>query len=141
MDISALGVEGLGANVSIGTFLAGTFWVNFSQILTFLVLLLSAVLLRRRSQAHKRLILLASISILGPALGRISRWPVFGGEQGPFIPLVVVLLLAALVAHDLVSTRRVHSATLIGAGFAFVMLFAGVAIGGSEFGERFVRAM
>jgi hypothetical protein len=142
MDISALGAEELGAaNVSIATYFSGTVWVNFSQILTFFVLLLSAILLRRRPQAHKRLIVLASISIIGPALARISRWPMLGGEQGSFIPLATVLLLAALVAHDLFSTRRVHSATLIGAVFAFAMLFAGVMIGGSEFGERFVRAM
>jgi hypothetical protein len=141
MDISALGAEYLGANVSIGTFLSGTVWVNFSQVLTFLVLLLSAILLRRRPQAHKRLMLLATISIIGPALVRISHWPMLGGEQGPLIPLVTVLLLAALVAHDLFSTRRVHPATLIGAGFAFAMLFAGVTIGASEFGERVVRAM
>ena len=40
--------------------------------------------------------LLASISIIGPALAHVARWPVFGGEQGPFIPVFwgLVLVLA-----------------------------------------------
>lgn len=142
MDISALGVGGMGKGDSIAHFLSATVvWPNFASIATFAVLLLAAILLRHRSQAHKRLMVLASISIVGPALARISRWPGLGGEQGPFIPLALVVLLLAVVLHDVISTRRVNPATLLGAAFAVLMVAGGFAIGASQFGEAFVRGM
>jgi hypothetical protein len=142
MDISALGVSGLGSDMSIARFLSGTVvWPNIASVATFAVLLLAALFLRRRPDTHKRLMLLASISIVGPALARISRWPVLGGEQGPFIPLALVLLLLAVVLHDVISTRRMHPATLLGAAFAVLMTIGGLAIGTSQFGEAFVREM
>jgi hypothetical protein len=66
---------------------------------------------------------------------------VLGGEQGPFIPLALVLLLLAVVLHDVISTRRMHPATLLGAAFAVLMTIGGLAIGASQFGEAFVREM
>jgi hypothetical protein len=141
MDIGTLGIGGLGSGVSIARFMSGVVWANLASIVTFAVLLLSAILLRRRSESHKRLMLLASISIVAPALARISRWPALGGEQGPFIPLALLLLLLAVVLHDVVSRRRVHPATWRGATFAVLMDLAGGAIGASPFGEAFVREM
>jgi hypothetical protein len=141
MDISALGISGLGSGVSIARFMSGVVWTNLASIATFAVLLLAAILLRRRSASHKRLMLLASISIIGPALARISRWPVLGGEQGPFISLALVLLLLAVVLHDVISTKRVHPATWLGATFAVLMDLGGGAIAASQFGEAFVREM
>jgi len=140
MDVSALGVSGLGSAMSIARFLSGTvIWPNIASVVTFAVLLLAALLFRRRSDTHKRLMMLASISIVGPALARISRWPGLGGEQGLFIPLALVLLLLAVVLHDVVLTKRVHGATWLGAAFVVLMTFGGLAIGASQFGEKFVR--
>ena len=116
-------------------------WPNIASVATFAVLLLAALLLRRRPDTHKRLMLLASISIVGPALARISRLPGLGGEQGLFIPLALVLLLLAVVLHDLISTKRVHGATLLGGTFAVLMTIGGLAIGASQLGETFVREM
>jgi hypothetical protein len=80
------------------------------------VLVTLAVVYRGRPDAHKRLMLLASISFMGPAVARISRWPLLGGEQGPFTPAVLLGLLAAVVVYDLITLRRVHPATLFGVG-------------------------
>ena len=136
------GVSGLGSDMSIARFLSGTVvWPNIASVATFAVLLLAALLLRRRPDTHKRLMLLASISIVGPALARISRLPGLGGEQGLFIPLALVLLLLAVVLHDLISTKRVHGATLLGGTFAVLMTIGGLAIGASQLGETFVREM
>jgi hypothetical protein len=141
MDISALGIDGLGSGVSIARFATGVVWINIASAATFAVLLLAAILLRRRPRAHKRLMLLASISIVGPALARISRWPVLGGEQGPFIPLALLVLLLAVVLHDVISTKRVHPATLLGATFTILMNVAAGSISATEFGQAFVRGM
>jgi hypothetical protein len=116
-------------------------WLNFGSLTAFALLLSAAMLLRGRPQAHKRLMLLASIAVLGPALARIARWPGFGGEQGPFVPLVLLLLIAAIAIHDLVTTRRLHPATSIG-GLALIVILVGASVfGGSEAGLALVREL
>ena len=135
--VPALGVEG----VPMVRFAADVVWSNFFSIAVFAPLVVAAILLRRNPQAHKRLMLLASIAIVGPALARISRWPVFGGEDGIFVPVVLLGLLAAVVVHDLVSARRLHRATLIGCGLIVMATIAQQMIAGSEFGLAVVRMM
>lgn len=58
----------------------------------------TGLLLRRRPAAHKRLMLLATIAILGPALARLARLPYFGGEGGPFVLIVTFALLIVCTA-------------------------------------------
>jgi hypothetical protein len=135
--VPALGVEG----VPMVRFAAQVVWGNFVDIAVFAALVVTAILLRRNPQAHKRLMLLASIAIIGPALARISRWSVFGGEDGLFIPVVLLGLLAAVVVHDLVSARRLHRATLIGSGVIVLATIAGPMIALSKFGLAVVRMM
>ena len=48
---------------------------NLASLLMFLTCVIFGVLLRRRSEAHKRLMLLASIPIVSPALDRFGRIP------------------------------------------------------------------
>lgn len=107
----------------------------------FAGLVVAAILLRRNAQAHTRLMLLASIALVGPALARISRWPVFGGEDGPFVPIVFLGMLAVLIAYDLVATRRSHRATLIGCGAIVLALIVAQLIANSELGLAVVRMM
>ena len=101
----------------------------------------TAILLRRTPQTHKRLIVLASIAIVGPALARISRWPVLGGEDGVFIPLVLVALVLAVIAHDLVAEPRVHTATVMGCTAIVLGAIAQQVIAGSELGLAVVRML
>ena len=135
--VPALGVEG----VPMVRFAAGVVWANFASIAVFAPLVVAAILLRRNSQAHKRLMLLASIAIVGPALARISRWPVFGGEDGPFVPVVLLGLLAVVIVHDLVSARSLHRATLIGCAAIVLAMIAQQMIADTEFGLAVVRMM
>jgi hypothetical protein len=95
--------------------------------------------LRRSPQAHKRLMLLASIAVVGPALARISRWPVFGGEDSLFVPVVFLSLLAVLIGYDILSTRRPHKATLLGCGGIVLALIAARLVAHSEPGLATVR--
>ena len=114
---------------------------NIATVLTFAALLTAAIILRRRPDDHKRLILLASISLIGPALARIARWPVFGGEDGPFIPVVFFGLLIALIAHDLITTRRVRHVTWIGALATVLLFVASQILASTPLGSAVVRAM
>ncbi len=67
---------------------------------------------RSRPQAHKRLMVLATISIAQAAFVRI--WPPFLGEfAGPIMQMLLTfLLIVALIAWDLKTSRRLHPATL-----------------------------
>ena len=91
---------------------------NYSAVLVFTVLVSLALFFRRRSDVHGRLMLLASISLIGPAALRISLW--FGGSSVPVrvrVGLFIFALLAAMIVHDVRSRGRVHAATVAGALF------------------------
>ncbi|WP_395444181.1 hypothetical protein [Caulobacter sp. UC70_42] len=79
-------------------------------ILAFAGLIAGGVALRRKAEWHKRLMLCATITILGPGLGRLLPMPSFG-EAAPLVMFGVILLfgLAGPVA-DLVTRKRVHPA-------------------------------
>lgn len=139
-DMSAvpfLGVEG----VPMLSFAAQVVWGNFVTIAVFAGMLATAVLLRRNPPAHKRLMLLGSIIMVAPALARISRWPIIGGEDTPFIPGMLLALVLSVVVHDLVTMRRLHRATWIGVGAIVIGAIAQQAIAGSEFGLAIVKML
>jgi hypothetical protein len=139
-DMSALpflGVQG----VPMLNFAAQVVWGNFVSIAVFGGILAAAVLLRRNPQAHKRLMLLGSIAIVGPALARISRWPIFGGEDSPFIPVMLLGLVVSVIVHDLVMTRRLHRATWIGVAVIAIGTVAQQVIADSELGRAVVRML
>jgi hypothetical protein len=70
----------------------------------------AAVLQRYQSDTHKRLMLLATISLLTAAVARSLRQYGMGGAPNLFYGTDVFVL--ALVVYDLVSRGRVHPATL-----------------------------
>jgi hypothetical protein len=79
------------------------------SILVFSGLVAAAVIARGRAQAHKRLMLLATLSILDAP---IARWPGAPGALGVFV--LVDLFVAVAILYDVVSRRRVHPAYLWG---------------------------
>ena len=90
--------------------------VPFTAIALFAGFFIAAIANRHRPDYHKRLMLLATIAMLVPALSRIMRM-----TQLPFLPpgvwgalIVVNLYLGALVVYDLSSRGRLHTATLWG---------------------------
>jgi hypothetical protein len=86
-------------------------------ILQYAVFVALAYAKRGNAQAHKRLILLASLSIISAA---IVRWPFeMIGAPSPvpgfgFQDLVALSFLLPLVAWDLTTLRRIHPVTLYG---------------------------
>ena len=106
-------------------FLSEIVWSNICFLICFSVFISTAIVQRYRPQAHKRLMLLASISFLPPAVGRIIDWPIWGFGNNALVPLYVCLVafLVALGVNDIVSRKSVHPVTLVG-GAAFAALFA-----------------
>lgn len=135
-DASAFGI---GVSGPVVLFLANVVWQNIGGAMTFAALAWTGILLRSRPAAHKRLMLIATVSILGPALARLARLPVFGGEQGPFVEIVLLALLASIVVHDAVTIRRIHAATAWGIALAIGLNFSGRWIASTDTGLALVR--
>lgn len=114
-------------------------WGNFMSLLSFLLLVGAGVALRRRLVAHRRLMLFASLAIIGPAFARFAFWPVIGlGIVAAPIFAVggMIVLVALAIVYDVRTLRRVQPATLAGVAGVVVPLVAGtaVALSGVAFG-------
>ncbi|HUD40567.1 MAG TPA: hypothetical protein VMR06_01055 [Dokdonella sp.] len=97
-------------------------WGDFGALVAFAVLLTRAVLVRRRSDAHKRLMLLAMFSILSPALIRLAALPPFAGFDGVALTMLGLLAFGVtLIVYDLITLRRVHRETAWGVPFFLVV--------------------
>jgi hypothetical protein len=68
------------------------------------------MLVRRKAAAHKRLMILATLAITGPA---INRWPFPPAVRLPGTLVIFLILPLFVVAYDLWSTRRVARVTAI----------------------------
>jgi hypothetical protein len=86
---------------------------DIEQLILFIVIISWAMLARRNAASHKRLMILGTMAILGPA---IDRW-----ELGLPVTIGVSLALPLLiVGYDLCLLRRVHRSTVI----AYLMIAA-----------------
>ena len=113
----------------IGEGEALTLFGNFSGIFIFGVLYIFAIINRFKADTHKRLMIVASISMLSPALVRILR--IF--EINDFVTLPFWLLyIAVLPIYDYRKLKKVHKATLLATGVLLIILFGGAPIGMSE---------
>jgi hypothetical protein len=81
------------------------------DLMLFAAFVGAAIWKRRSGETHKRLMLLATISMLPPA---ISRWPIAVRNPAPVIMGVLLVLLAAAPACDLLTRRRVQRMSLWG---------------------------
>lgn len=77
----------------------------------FAIFFFAAIRARRDAPSHKRLMLLATIALLPPA---IARWVLLLGMGPQVVFAVATLLLVPLILWDLKSRRRLHPVTLWG---------------------------
>jgi hypothetical protein len=86
-------------------------------------LVASAILLRKNREAHRRLMLLATLSMISPGVVRIpferlSPGLAFLGSGGPGgLFALDLLLLYACIAYDSWRTKRIHPAFIVGGAF------------------------
>ncbi len=105
----------------------GPFAGDLAQSLVFAVLIASGISRRRYPAEHKRLMMLATAAIMGPA---IIRWPFGLLEQSPPIGVLFFYLLPALllISYDLWALHRVHRATWFGLGLMLLALISFIAL-------------
>jgi hypothetical protein len=94
--------------------------VPLGDMLVFSVLIGLALYFRRKLQVHKRLMLLAAINLLTPAIARIPLSFIANGGPLAFFGLTDLVLLA-FVAYDTVKHRRLHPVFLWGSIFIIAM--------------------
>jgi uncharacterized membrane protein YfcA len=110
----------------------------FSMVV-FGMLVGAAMTLRRDPQTHKRLMLLATISILDAAVARLP-FEFLRTSTWAFMPTTDIFLIAAIL-YDLASRRRVHPA-YVWAGLVIVIGQAlRIPVGETAAWQAFARAL
>jgi hypothetical protein len=89
------------------------------EMFTFAALFTAAILLRKRSPWHKRLMLVASVAMLTPAAARLPFAFIQQGAPLSFFAVADLVILGCIV-FDTMRNRRVHPA--FAAGLAFVIV-------------------
>ena len=104
-------------------------------MITFTTLIGAGLWMRSNGAAHKRLVLLATITLLSAAIG---RWPFAIITRAHFLTNLILDLMVLLIAvFDVWSLRRIHRATMCGGIFLILMLHLAVPIGTTSAWQRF----
>ena len=67
---------------------------------------------RKMPDQHKRYMAFATINIMSPAIFRIKLWGI--NEHPPFIFAIIFIPTIAIVVYDLVTTKQLNKATIVG---------------------------
>ncbi len=117
-------------------------WGNVGMLLAFSLLLVAALIMRRRYGWHRRLMLLAGISLTGPAFARIARFESFGGvDEAALIAAGTAFLVSALFAADVKARGRPHAASVIGSALMIGLIGAGALFGTTDAGRHLVLGL
>jgi hypothetical protein len=117
--------------------------IPLRSLALFMGFVIAGVLNRHRAGYHKRLMLLATMSLLLPALARIVRM-----THAPFLPLGVLgglvvlnLYVAVMIAYDLWRPGRVHPVTFWGTIIVLIAWPVRVMFGYSDAWQHVARIL
>ncbi len=100
--------------------------IPLGVLVVFATLVGTALYHRRRSETHKRLMLLATIALLTPAIARMR----FIGDGGPSVAMAgTCLFVVACLIYDRAAHGRVHPAFLWGGWFVILSFPVRIGIG------------
>ncbi|HEY7872071.1 MAG TPA: hypothetical protein VIC31_05075 [Rudaea sp.] len=102
--------------------------VPLFNIVAFAILVGSALALRRRSDWHRRLMLVATLNMLPPALARATMQYLHVPALPVAFGLTDIAIISALV-YDTIRHRRVHPAFACGLGLVLLWEAAALAFG------------
>lgn len=127
--------------------ISGLFWGNNFILFTFSAYVILGYLYRNKPQNHKRFFLLASISLLGPALGRMGRHSFmqiskdFMTNEAIYGLGGILLLILILTIYDFYKSRKLYWATIIGILWFFVGHMILIGILSSGLGQELIESM
>ncbi len=115
--------------------------IPLGDMLVFAILVGTALYFRRgRLDVHKRLMLLAAVNLLAPAIARIPLHFIETGGPLAFFGLTDLCLLAC-IGYDTVRNRRLHPAFLWGALFIIAFQPLRLMLGGTDIWLRFATML
>ena len=122
--------------------IAGVVWGNIGMLVAFAGFIFAAVLNRRNSEIHKRLMYFASIGIILPAIGRIAKFPMIDLPEPPLAFAGLLTFLVLLGIFDRTDNGSVHRVTWIGGIALFAsLIFFGLVVPTTAPGRAFVLAL
>jgi len=122
-------VDALHRGVQIGPLDSATsLAIPLIGIIAFTVVIYASWRARRRPDAHKRLILIATTGIVGAAFGRFP-WDRIGLPPAAGAMTGVGVLLLVMLAYELITLRRIHRSTMWAAPLVFASIALAVPIG------------
>src|SRR5262245_26364163 len=95
--------------------------VMFVDLLVFGAFIVAGVLWRRHAEVHKRFMLLGTIALLPPGIG---RWAIAERNPAPAVTVALIVFLAAPLVADRLSGRRINRVSVWGG----IVLFASVPV-------------
>lgn len=108
------------------------------EMLAFASLFAAAIALRKRSDWHKRLMLLATLAMLAPAMARLPFEFVSKGGPPVFFALVDLVIIA-FIAFDTIRNRRLHPAFMAGLAFIVFIQIGRLALSGTAAWMSFAK--
>lgn len=85
------------------------------EVAVFALTVATAIAMRRQTQWHRRLMIIATVILMEPALGRMLPMPLLGQIGGGWLEASFQIgFLGIMARHDNKALGRVHPATLIG---------------------------
>lgn len=106
----------------------GSLAIPLVGIFAFTVIIYASWRARRRPDAHKRLILIATIGLVGAAFGRFP-WSRIGLPPAAGAVTGIGTLLLLLAVYELITIRRIHRSTMWAAPLTFAAIAFAVPIG------------
>lgn len=98
------------------------------SIVAFSIVIFASWRARRRPDAHKRLVLIATIGIVAAAFGRFP-WARIGFPPAAGAVTGTGVMLLLLIAFELITIRRIHRSTMWAAPLVFLSIALAVPIG------------
>ena len=122
-------IDALHRGVRIGPLDPATsFAIPLIGIVIFSIVIFASWRARRRPDAHKRLILIATSGLVGAAFGRFP-WDRIGLPPAAGAMTGVGVALLMLLAFELITIRRIHRSTMWAAPLVFASIAFAVPIG------------
>lgn len=125
--------------------IAPLIWGNIAGLIAYSIFVGVGISLRSRAQFHKRLMLMATLTMMGQPLARIGHFDAFRLSDSLIVNDAiyglggVVLLYVMVMIHDVWLSGRPHSTIVWGMPLHLgLMIVAGLVISGSEFGQSLI---
>lgn len=114
--------------------------IPLGDMVAFAILVGTALYYRKRLDIHKRLMLVAAVNMMTPAIARIPLSFIINGGPLAFFGLTD-LILVVFVAFDTIRHRRLHPAFLWGALFVILFQPLRILVAGTHAWSTFAAAL